>query len=120
VTKNLRVLGNRWGQSDPLQIIRSPSEGLPGMVAGLGGATVGTTRVITIPPDQAFGPDGDLVGVWDSEVPGFFWVAAQGGYGIQTSPAMGEACAALVRGDTIPERIAGFGLTAAMLSPARL
>lgn len=69
---------------------------------------------------RSFVPDGDLVGGYDPGREGFFWLAAQGGYGIQTSPAMGEACAALVRGRAIPERIAGFGLTAAMLSPARL
>ena len=69
---------------------------------------------------RSFVPDGDLVGGFDPEVPGFFWVAAQGGYGIQTSPAMGEACAALARGLAIPERIARFGLTQQMLSPARL
>ncbi|WP_332813254.1 NAD(P)/FAD-dependent oxidoreductase [Ramlibacter sp.] len=68
---------------------------------------------------RSFVADGDLVGGWDPRLPGFFWVAAQGGYGIQTSPAMGEACAALVRGLPLPERIAGFGLTEAMLSPAR-
>ena len=69
---------------------------------------------------RSFVPDGDLVGGWDAQAPGFFWVAAQGGYGIQTSPAMGEACAALVRGLPLPARIAGFGLTQDMLSPARL
>jgi D-arginine dehydrogenase len=69
---------------------------------------------------RSFVADGDLVGGWDAQAPAFFWVAAQGGYGIQTSPAMGEACAALVRGDALPARIAGYGLTAAMLSPARL
>lgn len=69
---------------------------------------------------RSFVPDGDLVGGWDVQAPGFFWVAAQGGYGIQTSPAMGEACAALARGLPLPERIAGFGLTRDMLSPARL
>jgi D-arginine dehydrogenase len=52
--------------------------------------------------------------------PGFFWLAAQGGYGIQTAAAMGEACAALVRGLPVPPRIADFGLTQAMLSPQRL
>ena len=52
--------------------------------------------------------------------PGFFWVAGQGGYGIQTSPAMGEACAALARGLPLPERIAAFGLSESLLSPARL
>ncbi len=69
---------------------------------------------------RSFVADGDLVGGFDPEAPGFFWVAAQGGYGIQTSAAMGEACAALVRGQPLPERIAAFGLTAQMLSPARL
>ena len=69
---------------------------------------------------RSFVPDGDLVGGWDAKAPSFFQVAAQGGYGIQTSPAMGEACAALVRGEPLPARIAGFGLTEAMLSPRRL
>ena len=69
---------------------------------------------------RSFVADGDLVGGFDPAAPGFFWIAAQGGYGIQTSAAMGEACAALARGLPTPERIARFGLTAAMLSPARL
>jgi D-arginine dehydrogenase len=69
---------------------------------------------------RSFVADGDLVGGFDARAAGFFWLAAQGGYGIQTSPAMGEACAALARGLPLPERIAGFGLTEAMLSPLRL
>ncbi|WPH22048.1 NAD(P)/FAD-dependent oxidoreductase [Variovorax paradoxus] len=69
---------------------------------------------------RSFVADGDLVGGFDPDAPGFFWVAAQGGYGIQTSAAMGEACAALARGLPLPERIAGFGLTAEMLGPQRL
>jgi D-arginine dehydrogenase len=69
---------------------------------------------------RSFVPDGDLVGGFEPGAPGFFWVAAQGGYGIQTSAAMGEACAALARGLPLPERIAGFGLTAEMLGPQRL
>jgi D-arginine dehydrogenase len=69
---------------------------------------------------RSFVADGDLVGGFDAAAPGFFWLAAQGGYGIQTSAAMGEACAALARGLPLPARIADFGLTAAMLSPARL
>jgi D-arginine dehydrogenase len=68
---------------------------------------------------RSFVADGDLVGGYDPDCRGFFWVAAQGGYGIQTSPAMGEACAALVRGEAISQRIAEFGLTAQMLSPRR-
>jgi D-arginine dehydrogenase len=69
---------------------------------------------------RSFVADGDLVGGFDPQMPGFFWLAAQGGYGIQTSSAMGEACAALVRGLPLPERIAAYGLSAQVLSPARL
>jgi len=69
---------------------------------------------------RSFVADGDLVGGFEPSAPGFFWVAAQGGYGIQTSAAMGEACAALARGLPLPERIAAFGLTEAMLGPQRL
>jgi D-arginine dehydrogenase len=68
---------------------------------------------------RSFVADGDLVGGFASDAPGFFWVAGQGGYGIQTSAAMGEACAALVRGQPLPPRIAAFGLDAAALGPAR-
>ncbi|MCE9657346.1 MAG: FAD-binding oxidoreductase [Burkholderiales bacterium] len=69
---------------------------------------------------RSFVADGDLVGGADPELPGFFWSAAQGGYGIQTSPAMGQSVAALVRGEPIPAHVASFGLTPAMLSPSRL
>jgi D-arginine dehydrogenase len=69
---------------------------------------------------RSFVADGDLVGGFEPEAPGFFWVAGQGGYGVMTSPAMGEACAALVCGQPIPEHLAAFGLTPEMLSPKRL
>ncbi|PYC28596.1 FAD-dependent oxidoreductase [Aquipseudomonas alcaligenes] len=69
---------------------------------------------------RSFVADGDLVGGYAEDAEGFFWVAAQGGYGIQTSAAMGEACAALIRQQPLPAHIAAFGLSAAMLSPARL
>jgi D-arginine dehydrogenase len=69
---------------------------------------------------RSFVADGDRVGGFDASAPGFFWLAAQGGYGIQTSAAMGEACAALVRGLPLPERISGFGIDVDRLGPARL
>ncbi|MDM0072775.1 FAD-dependent oxidoreductase [Variovorax sp. J2P1-59] len=69
---------------------------------------------------RSFVSDGDLVGGFDDEAPGFFWIAAQGGYGIQTSAAMGETCAALARGLPVPPHPASFGITAEMLGPARL
>ncbi|MDD0841821.1 NAD(P)/FAD-dependent oxidoreductase [Pseudomonas sp. Gutcm_11s] len=69
---------------------------------------------------RSFVADGDLVGGYAVDAEGFFWVAAQGGYGIQTSAAMGEACTALIRGLPLPERIRAFGLSEAMLAPSRL
>jgi D-arginine dehydrogenase len=69
---------------------------------------------------RSFVADGDLVGGFDTDRPGFFWLAAQGGYGIQTSPAMGQACAALAQGLPLPAPLATFGITAERLSPARL
>ena len=68
---------------------------------------------------RSFVADGDLVAGYDALRPGLFWVAAQGGYGIQTCAAMGEASAALVRGLPVPQHIQDYGLTAAMLSPSR-
>jgi D-arginine dehydrogenase len=69
---------------------------------------------------RSFVADDGLVSGYDSEVPGFFWLAGQGGYGIQTSPAMGEASAALALRQSLPHHIADAGLTAAMLGRARL
>jgi D-arginine dehydrogenase len=69
---------------------------------------------------RSFVSDEELVGGFEQNVEQFFWIAGQGGYGIQTSPAMGESCAALVRGLPIPEAIASAGVTAAALSPNRL
>jgi D-arginine dehydrogenase len=69
---------------------------------------------------RSFVADGGLVGGFDSAVPGFFWMAALGGYGIQTCAAMGEACAHLVLGRALPEHITDAGLTAAMLGVERL
>ncbi|MBK5439658.1 FAD-binding oxidoreductase [Pseudomonas sp. TH32] len=69
---------------------------------------------------RSFVSDGDLVCGFDPQVEGLFWIAAQGGYGIQTSPAMGQASAALVRGKPLPAPLQEAGLSAAMLCPARL
>jgi D-arginine dehydrogenase len=69
---------------------------------------------------RSFVSDGDLVGGYDSDAPGFFWLTGQGGYGIQTSPAMGEACAAIVVRRPISERLVAQGITREELSPERL
>jgi D-arginine dehydrogenase len=68
---------------------------------------------------RTFAPDRVPVLGFDPATPGFFWCAGQGGYGIQTAPAMGRATAALVRGEGLPADIQDEGIEAAALSPAR-
>jgi len=68
---------------------------------------------------RTFSADRAPVLGFDPQVPGFFWCAGQGGYGIQTSPAMARAAAALARNEPLPPDILAEGLTATDLSPAR-
>lgn len=69
---------------------------------------------------RSFVADGSFVGGFDTALPGFFWAAGQGGYGIQSSAAAGELYAALLMGLPVPESIAAFGVRPEQLSPARL
>ena len=55
----------------------------------------------------------------DGARPGFFWLAGQGGYGIQTAPALARAAAALLLGDDLPADVRREGVAAADLSPDR-
>lgn len=66
---------------------------------------------------RSFVADGDLVGGFAADAEGFFWLAAQGGYGIQTSAAMGEACAHMLLGRALPAHLDDAGISAAMLRP---
>jgi D-arginine dehydrogenase len=60
-----------------------------------------------------------LVG-YDGRRTGFFWLAALGGYGIQTAPALSLLAAALLLKRPIDEHLLSFGLDPLMLSPSRL
>lgn len=68
---------------------------------------------------RVFAPDKALVAGFDPESSAFFWLAGQGGYGIQTSAAMARIAQSLISGDALPADIAGYGVTAELLSPAR-
>jgi D-arginine dehydrogenase len=46
---------------------------------------------------RTFAPDGNPVCGFDPSAEGFFWLVGQGGYGIQTSPALSRVAAAQVR-----------------------
>lgn len=69
---------------------------------------------------RSFVPDGSPVVGFDPQREGFFWLIGQGGYGIQTSPALSRLAAALLRQEAVPPDIADEGLVLADISPARL
>ena len=54
------------------------------------------------------------------DAPGFFWLAGQGGFGLQTSPAMSALAEALILGSDWPSGLAELGVTAEAVSPNRL
>jgi D-arginine dehydrogenase len=61
---------------------------------------------------RTFAPDRTPVCGFDPRADGFVWLAGQGGYGIQTAPALGRMTAKLVAGGDDP--------LAAALAPSRL
>ncbi|MEX0343147.1 MAG: NAD(P)/FAD-dependent oxidoreductase [Erythrobacter sp.] len=69
---------------------------------------------------RSFAPDRLPVAGFDPRAPGFFWLAGQGGFGLQTSPAMALAVEALVTGSEWPERLRATGVTGEMLAVERL
>ena len=69
---------------------------------------------------RSFVADGCPVVGYDPRVEGFFWLAGQGGYGIETSPSMGRLTASLALGRAVPPDLAQQGVTEAAVSPARI
>ena len=69
---------------------------------------------------RSFLPDGVPVAGFDDGARGFFWLAGQGGYGIQTAPALARATAALLMQRPLPADILAEGVTASALDPARI
>lgn len=69
---------------------------------------------------RSFVADKTPVAGFDGGADGFFWLAGQGGYGIQTAPALARTAASLAMGEDVPDDVAALGLTAATLSPTRL
>jgi D-arginine dehydrogenase len=68
---------------------------------------------------RTFAPDRVPVVGFDPECAGFFWCVGQGGYGIQTAPAMAQVAAALARHEDLPANVVAEGLSARDLSPGR-
>lgn len=68
---------------------------------------------------RSFVADKTIVAGFDPRQPGFFWLAGQGGYGIQTAPAAGRVAAALARGEPLPADVQALGVDAGDLAPGR-
>ena len=69
---------------------------------------------------RSFVADGVPVIGFSDAAPGFFWLAGQGGYGIQTAPAASRLAAALALGRGVPGDVADHGFDAASVAPSRL
>ncbi|HVL76325.1 MAG TPA: FAD-dependent oxidoreductase [Noviherbaspirillum sp.] len=69
---------------------------------------------------RSFVRDGDLVIGHEPGMPRFFWLAAQGGYGIQSASGAALLAASQLLGEPMPEHLVRFGVQAEALSPARL
>ena len=69
---------------------------------------------------RTFAPDRTPVVGMEQSMPGFFWLAGQGGYGIQTAPALARAAAKLLVEGALPDDLLRRGLVAEDLLPQRL
>jgi len=81
-------------------------------------------RVLRVPRRWAglrtFAPDDTPVVGMEETVPGFFWLAGQGGYGIQTAPALARTAASLLVDGVLPDDLLARGLVAEDFLPLRL
>ncbi len=68
---------------------------------------------------RTFAPDGSPVVGFDPSTDGFFWLVGQGGYGIQTAPALARVAAALALRKPVPEDILAHGLLLDQIDPQR-
>ena len=68
---------------------------------------------------RSFAPDGELVVGFDAGAPGFFWLAGQGGYGIQSAAGASALAAGLITGLGLAPDLVAEGVVPARLSPGR-
>lgn len=68
---------------------------------------------------RSFVADGVPVAGGDPVAGGLFWLAGQGGYGIQTAPALARTAAAVLRGEALPADVAALGVTPGDLAADR-
>ena len=69
---------------------------------------------------RTFAPDKTFVVGFDPRTEGFFWLAGQGGYGVQTSPGMAQLATALITGSSPLEQAGVEDDLVRQLAPGRL
>ena len=69
---------------------------------------------------RTFAPDGELVIGADPRQPAFFWLAGQGGYGIQSAAGAALLAQALLCGNALPTALRHEGVDPAAMAPGRL
>ncbi len=68
---------------------------------------------------RTFAPDRSPVVGFDEHAPGFYWLAGQGGYGIQMAPALARLSAAQILKQPVPVELVDQGLDVSQLAPRR-
>ncbi len=129
-------VGERWYiKPDAGQLLGSPANADPvqahdvmpeelDIATGIAAIEAATTLSIRRPTRtwaglRSFAPDGELVIGWDARRSGFFWLAGQGGYGIQSAAGAAELAAALWRRAELPEALIAQGIDLHALEPQR-
>ncbi|WP_028605725.1 NAD(P)/FAD-dependent oxidoreductase [Ottowia thiooxydans] len=69
---------------------------------------------------RSFVADGEMVIGFDDVCPGFFWLAAQGGYGIQSAAGASQLAAALLEERELPRELVEQGVDPAAVSVLRM
>jgi len=69
---------------------------------------------------RTFAPDRVPVVGYSGAAEGFFWLAGQGGFGIQTAPALGRFAAEMFKRQIVPADFTAHSLDATTFSPGRL
>lgn len=68
---------------------------------------------------RTFAPDRSPVVGFDEHAPGFYWLAGQGGYGIQMAPALARLSAAQILDQPLPVELVDQGVDTRQLAPRR-
>jgi D-arginine dehydrogenase len=118
-----RLLGSPANADDTVPHDVRPEE--LDIAQGIARIEAATTLAIRRPAStwaglRTFAPDGELVIGADPRQPHFFWLAGQGGYGIQSAWGASLLAASLLAGAPLPEPLHAAGVQADAMRPARL